>query len=275
MISLAIFAIVLIYSDTINMKEFVLLLPFVVCSCTIGERDLKGNWIEVLPSDMSYVQGISLKDNGLAETVGMETLKYHEWKKQGNKLILNGESIGNGQTILFSDTFDIISLSNDTLVLQDRGRVATYTRINEGKMTFKPSKQPYEGFFDIYDNSPDKSVFMEIGQNAPFIDKNSIELCETEMDSTSMDQLYTIEGELRIGHEVRAFTPSGSDREFWIVDKTGLLLEMYDKITKGQKNGKPVKATLRLEYNGKWDDGFAAEYDGTYLVREVVELKAE
>ena len=44
---------------------------------------------------------------------------------------------------------------------------------------------------------------------------------------------------------------------------------------KGQKNGKPVKATLRLEYNGKWDDGFAAEYDGTYLVREVVELKVE
>lgn len=98
---------------------------------------------------------------------------------------------------------------------------------------------------------------------------------ETETDSTSMDLLYTMEGELRIGHEVRAFTPSGSDREFWIVDKTGQLLEKYDKITKGQKNGKPVKATLRLEYNGKWDDGFAAEYDGTYLVREVVELKAE
>lgn len=94
-------------------------------------------------------------------------------------------------------------------------------------------------------------------------------------DNMSKDSLYTMEGELRIGHEVRAFTPSGSDREFWIVDKTGRLLEKYDKITKGQKNGKTVKATLRLEYNGKWDDGFAAEYDGTYLVREVVELKAE
>ena len=94
-------------------------------------------------------------------------------------------------------------------------------------------------------------------------------------DNMSEDSLYTMEGELIIGHEVRAFTPSGSDREFWIVDKTGQLLEKYDKITKGQKNGKPVKATLRLEYNGKWDDGFAAEYDGTFLVREVVELKAE
>ena len=73
-------------------------------------------------------------------------------------------------------------------------------------------------------------------------------------DNMSEDSLYTMEGELSIGHEVRTFTPSGSDREFWIVDKTGL---------------------LRLEYNGKWDDGFAAEYDGTYFVREVVDLKAE
>ena len=99
-------------------------------------------------------------------------------------------------------------------------------------------------YFEIYDNAPDKAVFMEIGQDAPLFDENSIELCETEMDSTSMDMLYTMEGELRIGHEVRAFTPSGSDREFWIVDKTGQLLEKYDKITKGQKNDKPVKATL-------------------------------
>lgn len=130
-------------------------------------------------------------------------------------------------------------------------------------------------YFEIYDDAPDKAVFVEIGQDAPLFDENSIELCKTETDSVSMDLLYTMEGELSIGHEVRTFTPSGSDREFWIVDKTGQLLEKYDKVTKGQKNGKPVKALLRLEYNGKWDDGFAAEYDGTYFVREVVELKSE
>lgn len=383
------------------MKRLILLLPLVICSCTTGERDLKGNWIEVLPLDMPYVQGVCIKDNGIAESIGMETLKYHGWEEHGNKLILNGESIGNGQTILFADTFDIISLKNDTLVLKDKGRITTYARCNGDVMKKNPSRQAYEGFewkeisgaglklmaqrnddirllvdpllpgvvmvrngdvaphalirifrlknkriddvidilsssadwdksqtcrfeetasgrsgvrryvmlpdgdyaemidslkkqepvpstcngwgtgnsgmryFEIYDNAPDKAVFMEIGQDAPLFDENSIELCETETDSTSMDLLYTMEGELRIGHEVRAFTPSGSDREFWIVDKTGQLLEKYEKVTKGQKNGKPVKATLRLEYNGKWDDGFAAEYDGTYLIREVVELKAE
>ena len=49
---------------------------------------------------------------------------------------------------------------------------------------------------------------------------------------------------------------------FFIDDETG-----------GQKNGKPVKATLKVEYNGKWDDGFAADYDGVYLVREVLRLE--
>lgn len=87
------------------MKQFVLLLLLVICSCTTGERDLKGNWIEVLSPDMPYVQGVCIKDNGIAESIGMETLKYHGWEEHGNKLILNGESIGNGQTILFADTF--------------------------------------------------------------------------------------------------------------------------------------------------------------------------
>lgn len=128
-------------------------------------------------------------------------------------------------------------------------------------------------YFEIYDNSPDKAVFVEIGQEAPLFDENSIELCDVKTDATiSKDILYTMEGELRIAHEVRSFKPSDSEGEFWIVDKTGQLEDMYDKITKGQKNGKPVKATLKLEYNGKWDDGFAEDYDGVYFVREVVDL---
>ena len=58
------------------------------------------------------------------------------------------------------------------------------------------------------------------------------------------------------------------------MDKTGRLEHMYDDATGGQKNGKPCRATLKVEYNGKWDDGFAAEYDGVYFVREVIALDA-
>lgn len=85
--------------------------------------------------------------------------------------------------------------------------------------------------------------------------------------------LQTMTGTLCIGHEVRSFRPENEDSEYWIVDKTDSLNEKYDSLTGGQKNGKPVKAVLKLEYAGKWTDGFAAEYDGVYFVREIVSLE--
>ena len=128
-------------------------------------------------------------------------------------------------------------------------------------------------YFEIHENHPDKAVFVEIGQDAPLFDENSIEFTEQGVLDPSSDILYTMSGTVRIGHEVRSFQPANSDEEFWLVDKTGTLNAMYDELTGGVKNGKPVEATLKLEYNGKWDDGFAAEYSGVYFVREVISLK--
>lgn len=129
-------------------------------------------------------------------------------------------------------------------------------------------------YFEIHDSNQGKAIFVEIGQDAPLFDENSIVFSNTESSASakSCDELYTLSGTLCIGHEVRSFKPDGCDEEFWIVDKTGRLNEIYDKVTKGVKNGKPVSATLRMEYNGVWDDGFAAEYSGVYLVREVLSV---
>lgn len=82
-------------------------------------------------------------------------------------------------------------------------------------------------------------------------------------------------GQYASGMKCDRSVPDGSDMEFWVVDKTGRLNEAYDKITGGIKNGKPAHATLKVEYNGKWDDGFAAEYSGVYFVREVIAIQAE
>ena len=46
----------------------------------------------------------------------------------------------------------------------------------------------------------------------------------------------------------------------------------YDRAVGGRKDWQPAPATLRVEYAGKWTDGFAADYDGVYLVREVVKI---
>lgn len=125
-------------------------------------------------------------------------------------------------------------------------------------------------YFETYDSSPSKAVFVEIGQEMPLFDEKSIILADTGSDAISRDVLYTLEGILRMGHEVRSFVPSGSDKEYWVVDKTGKLGGMYDRVTGGKKNGSPVRAVLKLEYGGRRGDGFAGQYDGVWLVREVV-----
>ena len=127
-------------------------------------------------------------------------------------------------------------------------------------------------WFEIHDDTPDKALFMEIGQEAPLFDENSVEFMPEKTDAEmSEDILYTMNGTLTLGHEVRSFRPDGGG-EFWFVDKTGRLEQMYDNVTGGEKNGEPCRAALKVEYNGRWDDGVAADYDGVYFVREVVGL---
>lgn len=86
-------------------------------------------------------------------------------------------------------------------------------------------------------------------------------------------QEYTLEGELVIGHEVRSFTPKGCKEDYWIIDRSGTLEQMYDEAAGGVKSGKSVNATIRLEYLGKQQDGFAADYPGAFLVKEIVDMK--
>lgn len=122
----------------------------------------------------------------------------------------------------------------------------------------------------VYDAHPDKALLIETGDEEPLFDEASIELCDDSPDALSRDVLYTMTGELSIAPETYSFRPDGSDEEYWIVDKTGRLEAMYDEATGGRKDGTPIKVTLRLEYNGKWDTGFAELYDGVFLVREII-----
>ena len=106
-------------------KKTALLMTFAVlasAACTnkseITEKDLTGNWIEVMPVNKNYVQGITMNEGGEASSIGMATLKYEKWKLlDKGQIVLEGKSIGNGQTIDFSDTLSVISLNNDTLTL--------------------------------------------------------------------------------------------------------------------------------------------------------------
>lgn len=356
--------------------------------CQLGGGDgLTGRWIEVLPEGTPYTQGVCLNDDGTAESIGMATLKWYRWSRQGDRVILYGESIGNGQTIECSDTLNIVSLAGDTLKVKRDNYVVSYVRseVEQKQCCKKPLRAAKDGFewremkgaglmlmamksdsmrlladpqlpgvvmvrdgderphkviqvidlaggsIDdmaeaiekadgtghgvrlemtepgrdgvkryavvegenegcmagcegngkcggctagkryvlVYDAHPDKALLIETCDEESLFDEASIELCDDSLVALSRDVLYTMPGMLCIGHEAYSFIPDDSGKEYWIVDKTGRLEAMYDEATGGRKDGTPIKATLRLEYNGKWDTGFAELYDGVFLVREI------
>lgn len=99
------------------------------CSGSGQKAALPGYWLEVMPVNREYTQGIYLAEDGGAASIGMHTLRYERWERQGDRLVLRGQSIGNGQTILFSDTLDIVRLDADTLTLEKFGKYRIeYTR---------------------------------------------------------------------------------------------------------------------------------------------------
>lgn len=78
-------------------------------------------------------------------------------------------------------------------------------------------------------------------------------------------------GTLTMGHEVRAFVPDGQDKEFWLIDKSGDLYKQYQEIAPIESGAYiPVRAELKVKELPKMQDGFGAEYDGTYDVIETI-----
>lgn len=90
----------------------------VACNAKQDKLSLEGKWTEVVPEGAGYVQGMTLNGDGTASSTGMATLKYESWESTENILVLNGISIGNGQTIDFSDTLKIIKHTKDSLILE-------------------------------------------------------------------------------------------------------------------------------------------------------------
>lgn len=98
-----------------------------LASC--GGPSIEGAWVEPVPGMETQTQGVLIEAGGKASSINMATLKYEAWQKDGNRLLLSGQSIGNGQTIPFTDTLEIQALTADSLVLkQANGYVHTYQK---------------------------------------------------------------------------------------------------------------------------------------------------
>ena len=101
----------------------------ILTACGGHSMSVVGAWVEPGPGMEGKVQGIKIEEGGNASSINMATLVYESWKQNGDQLILTGKSIGNGQTIEFTDTLEIKKLSADSLIL------------GKGKMAFRYAKQ--------------------------------------------------------------------------------------------------------------------------------------
>ena len=89
---------------------------------------LIGSWTEPIPGQAGQKQGIMIEPYGIARSINMATLRYEGWSSTGrgiyddaDTVVLRGQSIGNGQTIAFSDTMRVDKLDADSLVLARGG----------------------------------------------------------------------------------------------------------------------------------------------------------
>lgn len=99
-----------------------------VSSCG-NKAGLEGTWVETVPGMEGMFQGFDLEKGGKASSVNMATLRYETWAQEGDRLILSGESIGNGVSFQFSDTLTVLKMTTDSLILKKDRLTLRYSRV--------------------------------------------------------------------------------------------------------------------------------------------------
>ena len=89
-----------------------------------------GRWTMPDPIDPEGVMGVEIRIEGVAQSINMATLVYTSWELQGeaDKILLKGESIGNGQTIGFTETGVIAKDAEGKYTLTIEGTGTVYTK---------------------------------------------------------------------------------------------------------------------------------------------------
>ena len=92
-----------------------------------------GKWTMPDPINPEGVMGIDILIEGQAQSINMATLRYTSWELQGEagKILLKGQSIGNGQTIDFTETATIAKDADGIYTLTIESNGAVYTKANE------------------------------------------------------------------------------------------------------------------------------------------------
>ena len=99
--------------------------PVAVNSKTVNKNLLYGSWIDDSEAKLNF----TINSNGTAKSDNMETLLYKSWKLNGNKITFTIESVGNHTSSVDEETYSIVSLDKNKMVLKDdAGNSYSYTR---------------------------------------------------------------------------------------------------------------------------------------------------
>ena len=108
----------------IKLQNLLLLFLPLMLLAGCHEPAVEGKWLQPVPGMAGAVQGVWLEDGGKASSINMSTLVYESWSRRGSELVLQG----NGQTIDFSEAYQIKKLTDRELVLQDGKAVLQFSR---------------------------------------------------------------------------------------------------------------------------------------------------
>ena len=114
------------------MKKFLFLfLGLFLSACGGKDLSIEGKWVEPVPNMPEIKQGFDLEQGGKAKSIGMATLQYDSWKEEDGRLILAGKSIGNHQTIEFTEEYEIVSVDENRLVLKNGDYVREFVKCTD------------------------------------------------------------------------------------------------------------------------------------------------
>ena len=92
-----------------------------------------GKWTMPDPIAPEGVMGVEIMVEGAARSINMATLVYTSWELQGeaDKILLKGQSLGNGQTIDFTQTGVIAKTADGNYTLTIEGTGTVYTKAKQ------------------------------------------------------------------------------------------------------------------------------------------------
>lgn len=93
------------------------------------ESKLNGNWVEPIEGMPNQYQGFTLSKKNIASSINMATLVYDKWAVENDStLLLWGKSIGNGVTIDFIDTLQVVTITPKDLTVRQNGVLRTFIK---------------------------------------------------------------------------------------------------------------------------------------------------